>query len=346
MRAALYLGPQNIQVTEVETPRPADGEVLVKVGACAICGTDLRIYKHGDARIKPPHIVGHEICGIVEKVGAGVTTVREGQKVVIVTPVGCGVCSFCRVGRHNLCVDFKAIGYHFPGGFAEHILIGARAVAQGNLLEAPASLSFEEGALVEPLSCCINGQEYLDIGFGDKVVIVGAGPIGAMHTELARRRGAETIILVEVAEERLKLARERFHADHYINGSLVKPVEAVKELTGGQGADVVIIACSAPPAVAQGLEMARKRARVSLFAGMPKDASEIKLNYNLIHYGELSVYGAFASSSTQYLQALSLIATGTIEAKRFITGVRPLGEIVAAIQEAGSMQGLKVIVKP
>lgn len=345
MKAGVYLGPGRFEIREVQTPKPSEGEVLVKVGACAICGTDLRIYKHGHASIKPPHTVGHEICGTVAEAGDGVRALKPGDKVVVVTPVGCGVCRFCRQGRHNLCVDFKAVGYHFPGGFAEYILIDRRAVSQGNLLKAPDNLPDEEGSLVEPLSCCINGQNYLGIGFGDRVVILGAGPIGGMHTELARRRGAEKIILIDVTEERLALAKERFSADHFVNGSEEEPVEAVKELTDG-GADVVIVACSSARAVSQAIQMAQKCARISFFAGLPKDSPEVSLNYNLVHYGEMSLHGAFASSSIEYLKALSLISSKAVDASKFITSVKPLNEIVAGIEEAGSMKGLKVVIKP
>ncbi|GAF74604.1 unnamed protein product, partial [marine sediment metagenome] len=133
----------------------------VKVYACAICGTDVRIYRHGQKNVVPPHIIGHEIAGTVEALGPGVTGVEIGSHVVVVTSVGCGECKFCRRGWHNLCVKGVAIGYYYQGGFAQYITVPEPAVMQGNIIPFSPELSFPEASIVEPLSCCINGQEYL-----------------------------------------------------------------------------------------------------------------------------------------------------------------------------------------
>ena len=255
MRAAVYLGPKNIQVQTVPKPQCGPGEIRIKVGACAICGTDMRIYTHGQKNVVPPAITGHEIAGVIDAVGAGVEGYKVGQKATIVTPVGCGHCKFCIRGIHNLCVDFKAIGYDYPGGFAEYVTIGEKAVRQGNVIVMPAHVPDDEASLVEPLSCVLNGQEYLHIGVGDTVTVIGAGPIGLMHLELARAKGATKLILIEWAKARLDVAKEKFPADTYICSADEDPVKRVIEATDGVGTDVAIVACGVNQCQEQAIAM-------------------------------------------------------------------------------------------
>jgi L-iditol 2-dehydrogenase len=346
MKAAVYLGPENVEIREVPTPECGSNEILLKVHACAICGTDVRIYYNGQKNVVPPTVTGHEIAGTVEQVGGNVQGYTEGRKAVIVTPVGCGRCKFCRAALHNLCVDFKAIGYEFPGGFAEYILINEQAVRQGNVIVAPDSLQFDEGSLVEPLSCCINGQEYLRISLGDVAVVIGAGPIGCMHAELAKSYGAAKVIMIDTVEERVGLARKATSADVFINASETDPVEAVMDETDGVGADVVITACSAGIAQQQALQMAAKQGRISFFAGLPKTKPAIEFDSNLLHYRELAVFGAFASHATDYVRAMALVASRKIDARKLITKRIPLDDIVSGFEAGRSGRGLKVVVQP
>ena len=346
MKAAVYLGPGKVEIRDVPKPECGPNEIVIKVQACAICGTDVRIYYNGQKNVVPPAITGHEIAGVLEKVGRGVKGYKEGQRAVVVTPVGCGTCRFCRASMHNLCVDFKAIGYDFPGGFAEYVPINEAAVRQANVIIAPDSLDFDEGSLVEPLSCCINGQEYLKISLGDVVVVIGAGPIGCMHAELAKSYGATKVIMIDTVDERVDLARKATTADVFVNGLKQDAVKTVMEQTGGLGADVIITACSAGIAQQQALQMAAKRARISFFAGLPKDKPTIEFDSNLLHYREVSVFGAFASHSTDYVRALALVASRKIDARKFITSRIPLDEIVSGFESSRSGHGLKVVVQP
>jgi len=346
MKAAVYLGPGKVEIRDVPKPECGPNEIVIKVQACAICGTDVRIYYNGQKNVVPPAITGHEIAGVLEKVGRGVKGYKEGQRAVVVTPVGCGTCRFCRASMHNLCVDFKAIGYDFPGGFAEYVPINEAAVRQANVIIAPDSLDFDEGSLVEPLSCCINGQEYLKISLGDVVVVIGAGPIGCMHAELAKSYGATKVIMIDTVDERVDLARKATTADVFVNGMKQDAVKTVMEQTGGLGADVIITACSAGIAQQQALQMAAKRARISFFAGLPKDKPTIEFDSNLLHYREVSVFGAFASHSTDYVRALALVASRKIDARKFITSRIPLDEIVSGFESSRSGHGLKVVVQP
>lgn len=343
MKAALFYGPGDMRVEQVDKPKPSPDEVLIQVKACAICGTDVRIYSHGQSNVEPPQIIGHEIAGIVSEVGENVENCTEGERVILVTCVGCGVCDFCLQGRVNLCKDLKAIGYYYSGGFTEYMLVPSKAVQRGNILPISENLPFDEAALAEPLSCCINGQEYLNIDKGDTVVIIGAGPIGCMHTELARVSGATRIILADISSQRLELAG-RVDADIYVNSKEENLVEKVLGETGGEGADVVITACPSPEAQQQSLEMTRARGRISFFGGLPHDRSRINFDSNIIHYKEISVYGVFASHHVQFKKASALLSSGRIPGEKFITHRFSLDEIEKGLKKVKSGEALKAVV--
>ncbi len=345
MKAYLYYGPGDFRLEEVPTPKVGRGEVLVRVVACAVCGTDLRIYRSGHRKVTPPHIIGHEVAGVVEEVGEGVEEYRKGERVLLVTEVGCNKCRWCIEGRKNLCPDMRAFGYYYPGGFAEYLKIPSEAVEQSNLIPFSESLTFEEASLVEPLSCCVNGQDYLDIGIGEDVVIIGVGPIGLLHLKLARSKGAGRIILVDISSERLKLA-EKFSPDHIIDASQEDPREKVKEITGGKGADVVIVACSSPQAQGEALGMVGVRGRVSFFGGLPRDKSRVTLDTNIIHYQEVSVFGAYSSSHQHYHRALRMVEEGRIQLKDIITHTYPLEGLKDAFKTLGEGKAIKAVIKP
>jgi L-iditol 2-dehydrogenase len=349
MKAAFYLGPGNFEVRETPKPEATDGEVLLKVDACSVCGTDIRIFKSGHPKVTPPHITGHEICGVIQQVGKGVQGLKEGQRVTVVTEVGCGQCDFCRRGKQNLCYavsqELNAVGYKFQGGFAEYMPMVEAAVTQGCVLPVPDHLSNEEVCLIEPLSCVINGQEYLNITIGDTVAVFGAGPIGSMHIALARAKGASKIFLIEPMAERQKMA-ERFGPDAIIDPNDGDPVQQILDLTNGNGVSVAITACSVGVAQEQAVAMAAIQGRVCFFGGLPKDKPTINLNSNTVHYKELSLFGAFASAGYQYSQALNLLATGQIDGKKFITHKFPLEQVVEGIQTSMRGEALKVAIEP
>jgi L-iditol 2-dehydrogenase len=242
-------------------------------------------------------------------------------------------------------VDFKALGYHFPGAYAQYMKVPAAAVKQGSIIPLPDNVTFEQAALVEPLSCVVNGQEYLKIEKGDTVVVFGAGPIGCMHAELARARGAGKVIIAEVSAERLEMAR-RVHADIYLNPQQEDPVARVMKETDGFGADVAICACSAPAVNKQALELAGRRGRISYFAGLPKTSPTIEFDCNRLHYNEISLFGAFASNIRQYKEALELVAARKFDADKFITGRFPLEGLEEAIVNSQKATGLKVVTLP
>ena len=203
MNAAVYYGPRDVRVETVPMPTAGPGEVVLRVLRCSVCGTDKRIFAHGHKNVVPPTVTGHEIVGTVYEVGAGVdAAIAIGRKVMVATVVGCGKCIHCQRKQYNLCDSFTALGYDCAGGFAEYVKIPAAAVAQGKIILVPPAMALERAALVEPLSCCLSGQEYLNAQPGDRALVFGAGPIGLMHAAILKARGCDPVIVTDVSDER------------------------------------------------------------------------------------------------------------------------------------------------
>ncbi|RLE08511.1 L-threonine 3-dehydrogenase [Candidatus Aerophobetes bacterium] len=345
MKAAVLEDLEKMVVKEVTTPQIGQGEILVRVRSCAVCGSDIRIYHRGNPRVKPPQIIGHEIAGEIVEVGSGVKKFKVGDRVALGADVPCGTCRFCRNGLGNNCPINYAIGYQFQGGFAEYIPLNELTVKYGPLHKIPGDLSFDEASLAEPLACCINGYELANLKLGDTVVVIGAGPVGLMLVELAKIMGADKVILSQRSRERLRLA-QRFSADVLISSSEENFVERVMEETGGEGADVVMVACANPSAQEEALKVVGHRGRVNFFGGLPPGSSKISIDSNLIHYKECFVLGSHGSVPRQHKLALNLLAEGRIKGKDFITHHFALDDIKEAFEVAEGHRGLKVIVNP
>ncbi|NLV73865.1 MAG: alcohol dehydrogenase catalytic domain-containing protein [Chloroflexi bacterium] len=347
MLAALLEGIDRMTVQQVPDPQlPDEDSIILHVHACAVCGSDLRIYHHGNPRVHPPQVIGHEVAGEVAAVGKHVTHLAVGERVALSADVPCGVCNWCRDGLGNMCAINYAIGYQFPGGFAELMPVNATTVRFGAVHRIPDNLTHEEAALAEPLACVINGLEACRIGLGESVVVIGAGPAGCMLMRLARSYGAAKVIGVLRSPGRMESARTLGGADVVINSQEQDPIEAVLAATGGEGADVVITANSSVETHAQALKMARSRGRINYFGGLPKGSPTIDLDSNLIHYKELSLTGSHGSVPRQHRLALELISAGVIVARDYITHRFPLDQIAQAFAASEGRAGMKVIVEP
>ncbi|MGQ9473881.1 MAG: alcohol dehydrogenase catalytic domain-containing protein [Candidatus Caldatribacteriaceae bacterium] len=344
MKAAVLEGIDRLVVKEVENYTVGEGEVLLRVHSCAVCGSDLRIMHAGNPRVRFPQIIGHEIAGEVVAVGEGVTKFRVGDRLAVGADVPCGECYWCQNGMGTNCAINYAIGYQFPGGFAEYLLLNKLTVTQGAVHSIPKNLSFDEAALAEPLACAINGLEMAQLGVGDTLLIIGAGPIGCMMIEMGRFMGATNIIVAQRSLGRLEMAK-RFPADHYFLSDEHLP-ERVKEVTDGEGADVVMVTCASPEAQEIALEVARHRARINFFGGLPKGTRNISLSSNLIHYKECFLMGSHGSLSRHHHKALQVMERGMVHPSWYITHRFPLTEIQEAFRVAESHQGLKVVVNP
>lgn len=348
MKAAVIKKPGQILIEEVPVPKPGEGEVLLKVEACALCGTDQRVLsgeKHVDVSI-----VGHEITGIAVEIGAGVSGIAKGGKYIVQTVIGCGQCPMCRVHRENLCEkDFIAMGYQFNGGFAEYILMPKVAVSQGCLIPVPQDMPSDLGTIIEPLSCCVNGMKYIPMEQIEHAVIFGGGIIGVLNGLVAKARGAKKITIMDVSEPRLDLLQKlKLPFDNLVNTALVKPEEWVKEHTGGRGVDAVVVAASVKALVVKGMELLRRGGHLSIFAGMPKSNPIEQIDLNRIHYRELNIHGANSSSLAEYLTARDFIVSGKIDARPLVTHRFPLDRFHEAVraQSDPASGALKVVIIP
>ena len=346
MKAAVFYAPGDLRLEDVPDPKPGPDELLLRMRACATCGTDAKIFQHGHQRLDPPQIIGHELAGEVVEVGSDVSGFGGGDRVQVIAAVPDGTCEFCRGGMMAICANQTSMGYQYPGGFAEFMVVPQAVLKVGGVNQIPEGLSYAEAAVTEPLACAVNAQELVNVTDGDIVVVMGAGPIGCLHVRLARSRGASTVYLVDINAGRLALSAERVQPDAAIDGSTVDVVETVRELTSGRVADVVITAAPSGKAQEDAVEMAAPRGRISLFGGLPKDDPFIRLDSNKVHYRELFVVGVNGSSPAHNTQALDLIAGGAVPVADLITHRMPLDGVLEAIAAVTSGEAVKVVVEP
>lgn len=346
MRAFTFAGPSAPSVlTEVPTPEPGPGEVLIRMGANTVCGTDLRILRGEKSKgVDLGVVLGHEIAGYVEAVGDGVDGYLDGDLVAMPPSIICGLCRPCSRGQEHLCERVHLVGYDVDGGLADHMLIPRAAVARGQLLKAPADLEPAHLSLAEPLSCCLNGLDNYRVEVGDTVVIVGVGPIGMIHLQLARLAGATTIVVSDPNRGRLARARA-LGADVAIDPTEQDLLEVVREVTGGEGADVAVLCIGLPDLVNECLNLVRKRGRVSIFAGLAGEGWS-RIAANLIHYREITVVGASNSGRESFARAVRLISSGAIDTRSLVTHTFGLSRASEAIEFVATGEGLKVAVVP
>jgi L-iditol 2-dehydrogenase len=346
MKAAIYEGAGVMSVREVATPECGDNEVLVKVKACAVCGSDIRIFRSGNARVRPPQTLGHEISGEVVAAGKNVSRFKPGGRVAIGADVPCGECVFCKAGIGNNCQINYAMGYQFAGGFAEYVLLNQTVVNYGPVTTLPDNVSFDEGALAEPLGCVLNALELAPVRLNDIAVVIGAGPIGMILCEVIKAMGAAKVLLVNRSRPRLDIAGRLGVADIYVCSGDENAIERVLAESGGLGADVIFTANPSPQAQADAILMARNRGKVNFFGGLPRDNSLVTLDTNVIHYKELFISGAHGAMPAHHEKAVGLIASGRIGVAKFITHRFALGDIAAAFETAEEHGGLRVVVNP
>lgn len=345
MKSAVYYGPGDIRVEDRPEPTPTKDNLIVSVHCCAICGTDLKLSTVGNPRCHPPRIIGHEMVGKIEHVGSEVEGFSIGERVTLATTVACGDCPYCALGLGNMCPNSKPISYDYDGAFAEYLAIPPSAIAGGNVIKVPDSVPDEAAALAEPISCAINSQELAGVKSGDRVLITGGGPLGAIHAELARALDAADVMIVQRSEPRLSMLR-KLKGVTVIDGSTEDVAAVVKERTSGLGADVVIVCAPSRQAQEESLGYARKGGAISLFASLSKDSADITLDSRAIHYGELRIVGASDSRPEHVEKAVSLMADGKIDVTPIITHKLSLLNIHEGLQLMKNKECLKILVYP
>lgn len=334
-------GDGNMEIRETEIPAPGPGEVLLEVKSSGICGSDLHIYHWEIAfKMNPPMIIGHEFSGVIVETGEGVEGWEKGARVTAEpSAIVCGVCRYCRTGAYNLCSQRRVMGYWVNGVFAEYVVVGAH-----RLHRLPDNISFDEGALTEPLACCVHGvHELTHIEVGDFVAVSGPGAIGLLCAQLAKAEGAQVAVIGTNADRDRLATAQALGMDYCINLNEQDPISVIQDLTEGYGADVVLECSGAGPAAAMGLEIARRQGKytqVGLF-GKP-----ITLDFERIAYKELKVTGTLSQRWTAWKRTIRIMAQGRINLKAVTSDKFPLTQWKTAFDKFESKAGLKILLDP
>ncbi len=336
MKVAVYYSNTDIRIEERQVPEIGSGEMLVKMQACGICGTDVMEWYR---KPKAPRVLGHEMAGEIVKIGEGVKGFKVGARVFVSHHVPCFECHYCIAGKESACTTLHS-GNYDPGGFAEFIRIPQINVKHGTFL-LPDQVTFDEAAMIEPLACAVAGQERLNIDESQTVLIIGAGVSGLCHVQLAARTGA-TVIATDINEYRLNKALE-FGAYRVFNAGDYS-VEALKSASGGRLADIVIVCAGAEKAISHAIESIDRRGTILFFAVPQKP---LELPSVRFWREEISVLFSYGAATKEIGQALALIANGQFDARKMITHRVPLSEIEQGFRlVAEARESLKVIVVP
>jgi len=342
MLAAVLYGKEQLRIEPVAVPELGAPDVLVRVKAALTCGTDVKVFRRGyHARmIVPPAVFGHEWAGDIVAVGACVEGFRPGQRVMAANSAPCWKCYYCRRGQENLCEDLLFNN----GAYAEYIRIPGRIVAR-NMYELPPQVAYQDAALAEPLACVLRGLEETGMQPGDDVAVVGLGPIGLMFVRLAKTWGGRVIAL---GRRRTQLERAAaLGADQLIlTPEVADPVEAVRDLTAGRGADVAIEAVGTPQTWELSARLVRRGGTVNFFGGCPSD-TRVSLETSLLHYSEITCQASFHHTPAHIRKALDLIAEGVVTAEDFVNREEPLANLMSVLRHLMSHNGhLKTAIIP
>ena len=344
MKALFYKGKKKISVEDVAVPQISENEILLRVNAASVCATDLKIREFGHFKNPDdkPIILGHEFSGEIAKTGKDVKNLREGMRVSIAPNIGCGHCPECIRGFTNLCENYEAFGISMDGAFAEYVRVPARYISQGNIFILPDNITFEEGALIEPLAAAFNGIESARIDLSDIVLIIGAGSMVILNMMLAKLKGAQKVIVSEIDPMRIKIA-EKTGADYIINPQKEDLRNRLMELSYGRGADVIIIAVSSAKAQEQSLDIIARCGRIALFGGLPKGTETINFKSNVVHYKQVIVTGTTGSTVSQYKRSMELAESKKIDLNRLISKKFKLTDAEQAFSNAVLPENLKVL---
>ncbi|MGE5586984.1 MAG: zinc-dependent alcohol dehydrogenase [Clostridia bacterium] len=342
MLAAVLEGPRQLVLKDVPKPQPGPGDVVVRVAACGVCHTDYSAFTGARRNYKPPMIMGHEISGIVDEVGPGVGDLREGDEVIVSPAVYCGRCKMCRLGMHHYCEHGAVIGGDgfervLDGGFAEYVRVPASSV-----FRKPPGLSFIAAALTEPLAGSYKGLvEYSQIRVGEDVVIIGAGSMGLLVTQIARAAGAGRLVLIDV--ERYKLEHALMcGATHVINSRDEDPAESVRLILPG-GPDIVFEAAGAIEAASLAFRLCRKGTRVNMFGVIVPGT--IDVSPATIHFTEIRMDASFSVTPRVMAKAIDLMEKGLVNPEEIVTHRLPLARIHEAMRLMGEPDRIKVVIE-
>lgn len=346
MKAVIYNGPNDFEYGEIETPKCPKEGVLVKVISVGLCGSDIRTFTSGHNKVKPPYIIGHEVAGVVEE--SDVPYYKKGQKVMLNPGITCGECKFCTSEKNlrNLCKNIVVPGMDFYGGYAQYMAVPKVGANPKFLHILPDDFNLDLAPLSETLASVFSTHEFINVTKGDIVLIMGAGPLGNLHSAMAKIRGAKKVILSEVNQPRLEKAKRFDFIDIFVNPTVDNLEDIVMKETDGDGVDVAITACPVGSAQEEATHYLRPRGKLLLFGGLPHDNCHVNFDSNLIHYKELQLCGGYSFSPESFKSALDLIIEGRIDAAKFVTHTIPLKDIKHGIEMTRTGEAIKVILKP
>jgi len=347
MRAAVFSGPNTMPVKEIPISNYRGKEALLKVKACAVCGYDARVFRNGHRKVRPPVILGHEICAeALETLStASGTVIKSRSRVAVIPTVPCLNCHYCHNGHYNICTNLRELGSTLDGGFAEYVKIPEQILKIDGLVPVPDNLSDEEAALLEPLACCLNGFLHTgSITNKSDIAIIGDGPIGLLHLQLSKLYGSKTIVIGKVPS-RLDIAKS-LGADETItvSDSNIETINAVLRSTKGIGATAVIIATSNSTAFDVALGIASKNSTINVFAGLPNGRSSMLVDANWLHYNQVSITGSFSSTPSILQKAATLVSTRKINLSKIISHRYPLEYVQEAIGVTENYHGLRAVI--
>ena len=340
MKAAVVYGENDIRIEEAPTPTPGPGEVLLRVKGSGVCATDVKILGGAGGLPKDlPTILGHEVAGVIEAMGPGVSGLEIGQRVAVYPIAACGECFYCKQGRHSLCPNEFGLAHGIDGGFAEYVLVPARIVNLGGVLDI-GDMPFDLAAMIEPLSCCLSAAEDCATKAGDTVLVIGCGPLGLMHIIVSKALGAR-VIAADLSGERLAKAGE-LGADFTINPGKTNIGEEVGKLTE-YGADIVITAVGATKVVEQSFPLVRKGGVFNIFGGTPRGET-MTLDPRWLHYGEIILTGTFAASLDTFKRAFEFVRENAGPVSEVISERCGLDDVIDAVERTKKGQALKTII--
>jgi L-iditol 2-dehydrogenase len=346
MQAAVYRGKNDVRLETVPVPEISKGELLVRIHTCGICGTDLKKILTGSH--SAPRIFGHEMAGDVVATGEGVKNFSVGDRVMVFHHIPCGECYYCRKKVFAQCPVYKRVGATAGfepsgGGFAEYIRVMDWVVRKG-VVKVPDQVSYEQASFIEPVNTCLKAIEALQLQSDEIVLVIGQGPIGIILAALAKRTGA-TVVTSDLYPQRLKIS-ESFGLHHNVNAGSEDPAQRVRELTGGRGADAVILATAGNGLIKPAMDATRPGGRIMLFAQTQR--SEVAIDPAAVCVDEKTILGSYSASVDLQDENVRLVFSGEIDFARLISHRFPLAKSVDAIQLAShpAPDSMKIVIQP
>src|SRR2546422_165021 len=340
MKAAYVKSPSNVDIKNVERPQIDNGDILVNMRVCGVCGSDLeKIYGQYS---QPSMRLGHEPAGIVSQVGLNVKNFKIGDRVFVHHHVPCYSCHFCLHGNETMCQKYSETNLT-PCGLAEEFVVPEWNVSHGGVIKLPDGISFEEASMIEPLACCMRAWNKIKFQKGDSIAILGAGPAGMMHVMLSKAFGMKEIFCFDITAFRLNFARQ-FGITEAIRSTAPDTYQRVLSKTQNRGVDVVVVATSSLSAIAQSIEFVRKGGTIILF-GVPSRDAKMSIDVSKIYSKEITVAPSYAASENDTNGAFKLIEEGTIDVKRLITHKFDLSKSAKALEYAHQVNdSMKIVI--